>query len=87
MVKTPPFNTQVGGGEVGLIPGGGARIPGALRPKHQNIKQKQHCNKLKTFFFFLRPFLVSVNRGIINSVGKVTQEPATHAPFVSHKAV
>ena len=32
-------------GGVGLIPGWGARIPHALRPKHQNIKQKQYCNK------------------------------------------
>ena len=41
MVKTSPSNT-VG---VGLIPGGEAKIPHALGPKNQNIKQRQYCNK------------------------------------------
>ena len=40
VVKTLP--SSVGG--VGLIPGWGAKIPHALWPKNQNIKQKQHCN-------------------------------------------
>ena len=31
---------------VGLIPGEGAKIPLALWPKHQKMKQKQYCNKL-----------------------------------------
>ena len=30
---------------VGSILGQGAKIPHALRPKNQNIKQKQYCNK------------------------------------------
>ena len=30
---------------MGLIPGRGAKLPHASRPKNQNIKQKQHCNK------------------------------------------
>ena len=71
---------------MGLIPGGRAKIPDALRPKHRNIKQKQCCNKFKTFFF-LKQFLVSVNRGIINSVVKVTKQAAALAPSVSHKDV
>ena len=41
MVKTLPSNA----GDAGLIPGQGAKIPHALRPKNQNIKQKQYCNK------------------------------------------
>ena len=32
-------------GCAGLIPGRGAKIPNASRPKNQNIKQKQYCNK------------------------------------------
>ena len=41
VVKTLPSN--VGG--MGLIPDWGAKIPHALWPKPQNIKQKQYCNK------------------------------------------
>ena len=40
VVKISPFKAGV----VGLIPGWGAKIPFALWPKHQNIKQKQCCN-------------------------------------------
>ena len=29
-----------------MIPGSGAKIPHALGPRKQNIKQKQYCNKL-----------------------------------------
>ena len=39
MVKTSSSNAV---GEC-LIPGGGAKIPHALWPKNQNIKQKQYC--------------------------------------------
>ena len=41
MVEASPSNA---GGAV-LIPGQGAKIPHALRPKNQNIKQKQYCNR------------------------------------------
>ena len=41
MVKTLPSNA----GGVGLISGWGAKIPHALGPKNQSIKQKQYCNK------------------------------------------
>ena len=41
VVKTSPSNA----GSAGLIPGQGAKILHALRPKNQNIKQKQYCNK------------------------------------------
>ena len=34
----------------GLVPGGGAKIPGAFWPKKQNIKQKQYCNKFNKDF-------------------------------------
>ena len=32
-------------GGTGLIPGLGAKIPHALWAEHQNIKQKQYCDK------------------------------------------
>ena len=40
VVKTLPSNAGV----AGLIPGQGAKILFSLRPKNQNIKQKQYCN-------------------------------------------
>ena len=46
VVKTSPSN--VGG--AGLIPGRVAKIPHALGPKNQNIKQKQYCNKFNEDF-------------------------------------
>ena len=41
VVKTSPSNA----GGVGSIPGRGDKIPHALRPEKQNIKQKQYCNE------------------------------------------
>ena len=41
VVKTSPSNA----GGAGSIPGPGAKIPRAIGPKNQNIKQKQCCNK------------------------------------------
>ena len=46
VVETSPSNA----GCVGLIPGRGAKIPHASRPKNQNIKQKQYCNKFNKDF-------------------------------------
>ena len=46
MVKTLPSNAE----GVGLIPARRAKIPHALQPKNQNIKQKQYCNKFKKDF-------------------------------------
>ena len=46
MVKTLPSNV----GDAGSIPGQGAEIPHASRPKNQNIKQKQYCNKFNKDF-------------------------------------
>ena len=37
-------------GGAGLIPGRGAKIPHASRPKDRNIKQKQYCNKFNKDF-------------------------------------
>ena len=37
-------------GFVGLIPGQGTKIPHALWPKNQNIKQKQYCYKFNKDF-------------------------------------
>ena len=46
VVKTSPSNA----GGAGSIPGRGAKIPHASRPKNQNIKQKQYCNKFNKDF-------------------------------------
>ena len=46
VVKTSPSNAE----GVGLIPGQGAKIPHALWPENQNIKQKQCCNKFNQDF-------------------------------------
>ena len=46
MVKTLPSNA----GGAGSVPGQGARIPHALGPKNQNIKQKRYCNKFNKGF-------------------------------------
>ena len=42
MVKTSPSN----GAGTGSIPGWRAKMPRASRPKNQNRRQKQYCNKL-----------------------------------------
>ena len=46
VVKTSPSNA----GGTGLIPGWGAKIPHALQPKNQNIKNKSNIvtNSMKT---------------------------------------
>ena len=46
MVRTLPSNA----GGVGWIPGWGAEVPNALRPKNQNIKQKQYYNQFNKNF-------------------------------------
>ena len=46
-VKTS--HSRVGG--VDAIPGRGTKIPQALQPKNQNIKQKQYYNKFNKVFF------------------------------------
>ena len=46
VAKISPSNA----GSTGLIPGWGPEIPYALRPKKQNIKQKQYCNRFNQDF-------------------------------------
>ena len=46
MAGTSPSNA----GSAGSIPGRGAKIPHASRPKNQHIKQKQYCNKFNKDF-------------------------------------
>ena len=46
VVKVLPSNA----GGVGLIPTQGAKIPHAPRPKTQNMKQRQYCNKFNEDF-------------------------------------
>ena len=47
MFKTSPSNV----GCVGLVPGQGTKIPHALQPKTQKVKQKQYCNTFNDDFF------------------------------------
>ena len=42
----PPSNAR----SADLIPGWGGKVPYALWPKNQNIKQKQYCNKFNKDF-------------------------------------
>ena len=46
VVKTSPSSA----GGVGSIPGWEAKIPHALRPENQTIKQKQYCNQFNQDF-------------------------------------
>ena len=46
VVRTLPSSA----GGAGSIPGRGAKIPHALRPKDQNIEQKRCCNKFNKDF-------------------------------------
>ena len=47
VVNSPPYNA----GDVGSIPGQGAKIPRVRAKKtKKNIKQKQYCNKLNKDF-------------------------------------
>ena len=46
VVKTSPSNA----GGAGSLPGRGAKIPLVSRLKHQNIIQKQYCNKFNKDF-------------------------------------
>ena len=46
VVEASPSNA----GGAGSIPGRGAKMPHALRPKNQNIKQKRYCNKFNKDF-------------------------------------
>ena len=46
VVKTLSSNA----GSVGSIPGHGDKIPNTSRPKNQNTKQKQYCNKFNKVF-------------------------------------
>ena len=49
VVKTSPSNA----GDMGSIPGQGAKIQHASWPKNQNIKQKQYCSKFNKDFFLM----------------------------------
>ena len=46
VIKNPPSSAR----RARMTPGQGTKIPHASRPKHQNIKQKQYCNKFNKDF-------------------------------------
>ena len=46
VVETSPSSPS----SAGRVPGQGAKVPRALQPKHQNIKQKQYGNKFNKDF-------------------------------------
>ena len=58
MVRTSPSNAE----GAGLIPGWGAKIPHASRPKNQNIEQKQYCNKFNKDLKKLNKIISSVTQ-------------------------
>ena len=70
MVKTSPSNAR----GVGSISGQGAKIPCALGPKKQNVKQKQYCNKLnkdlKNVYLFITLLGYLKIKIKINDLGK-----------------
>ena len=47
---SPVVKTFECGVDAGSIPGQGTKTPHALGPKHQNIRQKQYCNKFNKDF-------------------------------------
>ena len=64
MAKTLPSNAE----GVGLIPGRRAKIPHALQPKNQNIKQKQYCYKfIKTLKMVHIKIILKKNKPTLNS--------------------
>ena len=74
VVKTLPSNA----GGAGSIPGLGAKIPHALRPKNQNITQKQYCNKfnkdLKKIYGLNDIFPLHYNRPLILEIFQTLHE-------------
>ena len=74
MVKTSPSRA----GDAGSVPGQGARIPHAPRPKIQNIKQEHYCNKFnKDFKNGPHPVCVCICTHRLDSpcgVGRASQE-------------
>ena len=75
VVKTSPSNA---GGE-GSIPGWGAKIPHALGPKNQHIKQKQYCNKFNKDFKNV-PHQKNLTKKVYasNEAGKIKTNPQKH---------
>ena len=66
MVGTLPSNA----GGASSIPGWGAKIPNALQPRNQNIKQKQYCNEFNKDLKKKRRGLGFGGRGNASARGK-----------------
>ena len=58
MVKTSPSNA----GGADSIPGRGAKIPHASRPKNQNVKQKQYYNKFNKEFIYINIYILLITQ-------------------------
>ena len=72
MVKTLLFNAE----GVTSIPCQGARIPHALGPKNQNMKQKQYCSKFnKDFkkFILKKSFFIYIHHGTLTPMSGLLQ--------------
>ena len=79
VVKTSPSNARV----VGLIPGRRAKISHASRPKNQNIKQKQYCNKFNTDFKN-GPYLKTNNKKLQRCILKI---PLKEINYINLKGI
>ena len=66
MVKTLPSNA----GDASSIPDLGAKIPHALQPKNQNMKQ--YCNKFNKDFKYIYVYIYMNTCMYIYSKGQVT---------------
>ena len=86
MVKTSPSSA----GDAGSIPEWRAKIPHTLQSKHQNLKQKQHCNKFNKDFKN-GPHQKNKERERISQISTEGQELPLHIsfsnPFVLHVLV
>ena len=71
---------------ISLISGQGAKMPHALGPKNQNIKQKQCCNKLSKDFLskclHYRGCSCHMNKVLICFIKVLPPQPSTMQTFV-----
>ena len=94
-IRASPGNLEVktshsSAGGVGSIPGQSTKIPQALQPKNQNIKQKQYYNKFNKDFFKLstsKPKNVLKNKiiKIIKLFGLVSDTLSSAINFTNKK--
>ena len=67
MIKTLLFNAE----GAGLILDQGAKIPHALRPKNQDLKQKQYCSKFNKTLKMVQMKNIFIKRDSENSRAEI----------------